>query len=93
MQVNLSLYAEDLLRQALARNPGSSPEQILERLLDEQARREAGQTTEPADPLWQCLKSILGIRLPTHWPPQFAEFDPIPVEGEPVSQQLIRERR
>ena len=93
MQINLPPHAEHLLRQALARNPGISPEEILEQLLDEQARRDAAQLTEPTDPLWKCLERIPGIRLPAHWPPQYPEFDPIPVEGEPVSEQLIRERR
>jgi hypothetical protein len=93
MQVTLSPHAEDLLRQALARNPGSSPEEILENLLDEQARRDADHSAEPANVLWECLKSIPGIQLPAHWPPQFADFAPIPIEGEPVSEQLIRERR
>jgi len=93
MQVNLSPHAQELLRSALARRPGRSPEEILEQLLDEQARRDAAEPSEPTDPVWGCLKRIPGIRLPAHWPPQYPEFEPIPIEGEPVSEQLIRERR
>ena len=93
MQITLSPRAEELLRQTLARNPGRSPEEIVEQLLVEQNRRLASETAEPSDPLWQCLKSIPGIRLPDHWPPQYPDFEPIAIEGEPLSEQLIRERR
>jgi hypothetical protein len=40
MQIPLSPGGEQLLRDALARHPGQSPTQIVERLLTEQARRE-----------------------------------------------------
>lgn len=89
MQVTLTPHAEELLRQALARHPGRSPEELLEQLLDQGSR----QSSEPVDPVWQCLQSIPGVRLPEHWPPRFETFEPIPVEGELVSEQLIRERR
>jgi hypothetical protein len=39
------------------------------------------------------MKSVPGIKLPDHWPPRFEKFEPLRVEGEPVSEQLIRERR
>ncbi len=39
------------------------------------------------------LKEVAGFRLPAHWPPQFPDFEPLPYEGEPPSEQLIRERR
>ena len=90
MQVNLTPHAEELLRDALARNPSRSPEQILEQALAEQAGREA---IGPPDQVWECLKSIPGIKLPDHWPPRFEKFEPLSVEGEPLSEQLIRERR
>jgi hypothetical protein len=90
MQVNLTPHAEELLRDALARDPSRSPEQILERALAEQAGREAAGLS---DPVWECLKSIPGIKLPDHWPPRFEKFEPLLLEGEPVSEQLIRERR
>ena len=37
MQVTLTARAEELLREALARNPGRSPEEILEQALAERA--------------------------------------------------------
>jgi len=40
------------------------------------------------------LRGIPGLRMPDHWPPQFVEFEPLPVYGEELpSEQLIRERR
>lgn len=89
MQVTLTPQAEELLRQALARNPGLSPEEILEQALAERLAHEAA----PADPVWRRLRRIPGVELPDHWPPQFEKFEPLRVEGEPVSEQLIRERR
>jgi hypothetical protein len=85
-----SLRAEGLLREALARNPRRSPEEILEQALTERAGREQGG---PNDPVWQRLNSMPGVKLPDRWPPHFEVFEPIHVEGEPVSEQLIRERR
>jgi hypothetical protein len=90
MQVGLTARAEELLREALASNPGRSPEEILEQALAERAGR---NLTGPPDPIWQRLKSVPGIKLPDHWPPHFEKFEPLRVEGEPVSEQLIRERR
>jgi len=90
MQVNLTARAEELLREALARNPGRSPEEILEQAL---AERAASALSSPPDPVWQRLKSIPGVKLPDHWPPRFEKFEPLRVEDEPVSEQLIRERR
>ena len=90
MQVTLTAHAEELLREALARNPGRSPEEILEQALAERAGSDLGG---PPDPVWQPLKSIPGVKLPDHWPPCFEKFEPLNVEGEPVSEQLIRERR
>ncbi len=91
MQVTLTGRAEKLLRQALASNPGRSPEEILEQALSERNAPEL--VPSQADPLWDRLKRIPGAHLPHHWPPQFAEFEPLHMEGEPVSEQLIRERR
>jgi hypothetical protein len=45
------------------------------------------------DALRSTLASIPGLRMPAHWPPQFSDFEPLPFEGEPPSEQLIRERR
>ena len=91
MQVTLNPHAEKLLREALARNPGRSPEEILEQALAERVAQEAPPA--PADTVWERLKMIPGVQLPDHWPPQFEKFEPLRIEGEPVSKQLIRERR
>jgi hypothetical protein len=49
---------------------------------------------EPAqDPVLEYLKTVPGIEVPEEWPPDFPRVDPITVEGEAVSVQLVRERR
>jgi hypothetical protein len=94
MQVTLSGRAEELLLAAMTRTPGRSAEEILEEALVEQAGREhAPADARDSDPVWQALSKIPGIGMPKHWPPRFGDFEPIKVEGEPVSEQLIRERR
>jgi hypothetical protein len=39
------------------------------------------------------LRDIPGLRMPDHWPPLYPDVEPLPVPGEPASEQLIRERR
>lgn len=98
MQVTLSGRAEELLRAAMTRTPGRSAEEILEEALVEQAGHQA-EAPEPvpdarqSDPVWQALSKIPGIGLPEHWPPKFQRHGKLSVEGELVSEQLIRERR
>lgn len=89
MQVTLTPQAEELLRSALARDPAQSAETLIEQALSARF----GPPTNGSDPLWEKLKSIPGLRLPSQWPPRFSTFEPVVVEGEPVSEQLIRERR
>jgi hypothetical protein len=91
MEVTLTPHAEELLREALARSPGRSPEEILEQVLAERIVLDVAPAR--VDPVWECLRSMRGVKLPDHWPPQFEKFEPLAVEGEPVSEQLIRERR
>ncbi len=71
--------------------------EAIDRLNEEQVKQAMALVqqllTHKPDPLWECLKTIPGLTLPDHWPPQFAEFEPLEVEGEPASEQLIRERR
>ncbi len=38
-------------------------------------------------------KSIRGLRVPEEWPPDYGEFEAVRVEGEAVSDQVIRDRR
>ncbi len=42
---------------------------------------------------WQRLARIPGVRMPAEWPGQFENVERVRVEGELVSEQLIRERR
>ncbi len=68
--------------------------QLLDQLPDEQMPAAfAALTQVQQDALRSALASIPGIRLPAHWPPQFPDFEPMPYEGEPPSEQLVRERR
>lgn len=86
MQVTLTPQAEELLRQAQARTPERSAEEILERALEH-------EVCGPVDPVWERLKAIPGIKLPRQWPPRFEPVEPLRVEGELPSERLIRERR
>ena len=88
MQVTLTPQAEQLLRQVLAGNPGLSAEQIIE-----QALAASLSTSYTADPVWERLKTAREVKVPDPWPPRFTSFEPIKSAGEPVSEQLIRERR
>ncbi len=91
MQVTLTSQAEQLLRDALARNPGSSAGEILEQALAGRLPR----TNDVAmnDSLRERLGSLPGIKLPGHWPPRFKPVELLPVEGELPSGRLVRERR
>ena len=91
MQVSLTPNAEHILRDALAQHPGQSAENLVEQAL----RQEFGVVPAQSSVAFlEHLKNIPGVRLPEHWPPRFAHFEPVTVEGhEPVSDQLIRERR
>ncbi|MGA3327000.1 MAG: hypothetical protein ABSF45_21255 [Terriglobia bacterium] len=91
MQVTLTPQAEQLLRDALARNPGSSAAEILERALAGHLPR----TNDVAlnDSLQERLKGLPGVKLPAHWPPRFKPVETLQVEGELPSQRLVRERR
>ena len=88
MQVSLTPQAEQLLRDAMARNPGSTAAEILEEALAE--RRKSGAAS---DSLRERLKSLPGVKMPAHWPPQFEPVEPLQVEGELPSERLVRERR
>ena len=82
MQVTLTSHAEELLRTALARNPGQSPAEILERALAERIEREAAST--PARP------KRTGAQFHA-WVDQFAVYsDRIPsMPGETFSRDMI----
>lgn len=64
--------------------------------LDEQHIAQAAHALESIQraSLEAILRGIPGLRMPDHWPPQFVDFEPLPVTGEELpSEQLIRERR
>ena len=52
-----------------------------------------GLLEKDPDPIRECLKTIPGVKLPAHWPQRFKRVEPLKVEGELVSERLIRERR
>ena len=63
--------------------------------LEEQHLPQAAQTLERLrhGSLVALLRDVPGLRVPEHWPPNYPEVEPLTVPGEPVSEQLIRERR
>ena len=91
MQVDLTPQAEQLLRDALARSPGSSAAEILEQALADRLMRKTDAA--PNDSLREWLKSLPGVKLPAHWPPRFKPVESLKVEGEMPSQRLVQERR
>ena len=91
MQVTLTAQAEQLLRDALARSPGSSAAEILEQALGGHLPRT--NDAAPNDSLRERLESLPGVKLPAHWPPRFKPVESLQVEGELPSQRLVRERR
>ncbi len=91
MQVDLTPQAEQLLRDALARSPGSSAAEILEQALADRLMRKSD--VAPNDSLRERLKSLPDVKLPAHWPPRFKPIESLQVEGELPSQRLVRERR
>ena len=67
--------------------------QAIERLNDEQIGRvQAVLEQLSADPR-ERWRSIPGLGVPEQWPPDFGDFEAVKLDGEPVSEQLIRERR
>jgi hypothetical protein len=91
MQVTLTPQAEQLLRDALAQNPGSSAAEILEQALAGRLIQKRGEASN--DSLWERLKALPGVKLPAHWPPRFKPVESLRIEGELPSERLVRERR
>ena len=65
---------------------------------DEESTREevlqlGGALRKDPDPVQERLRTIPGVKLPVHWPPWFRRVEPLKVEGELVSERLVRERR
>jgi hypothetical protein len=68
--------------------------EAIDRLTDDQLNqvRAVLEQLSAGDPRGRW-RNIPGIRLPAVWPPDYGDFRPVEVPGEPVSEQLIRERR
>ena len=67
---------------------------LLDELPEEQVAAAAAALAElQRDALRSTLSSIPGLHVPDHWPARFPEFEPLPFDGEPPSEQLVRERR
>jgi hypothetical protein len=76
----------------------ATPRSALHRLLDELPEEQVPAALSvlkqlQRDALRATLASIPGLAVPNQWPPHFSDFQPLPFEGEPPSEQLIRERR
>lgn len=73
--------------------------QDLHHLIDQLEEQEFGKAASALESIRHAsleatLRGIPGLQMPDHWPPQFVEFEPLPVSGgELPSEQLIRERR
>jgi hypothetical protein len=68
--------------------------QAIERLSDDQLSKiQAAIEQLTADDPRERWRSIPGLQLPDVWPPDYGDFQPVKLEGESVSEQLIRERR
>ena len=70
----------------------------LHELVDQLDEQQLSQATQALETIRQnafaaLLRDIPGLRVPDHWPPRYPEVEPVTVEGEPASEQLIRERR
>lgn len=68
--------------------------EAIDRLNDEQLNKvqavlEQLSTEDPRE-RW---RSIPDLRVPEEWPPDYGDFEPVKLDGEPVSERLIRERR
>ncbi len=68
--------------------------QLVDELSDQQlARAVAAIETILHDAIGAVLRNIPGLQMPDHWPPCYPDVEPMPVAGEPPSDQLIRDRR
>lgn len=71
----------------------------LHQLVDQLNEEQLPQATQAIEAIQQAsfetvLRSIPGLRVPDGWPPQFVDFEPLPVSSEELpSEKLIRERR
>ena len=68
--------------------------QLIDTLPEEQMPAALAALTQVGhDALRSTLASIPGLRLPAHWPPRYPAVELMDYDGEPPSEQLIRERR
>jgi hypothetical protein len=90
MQVTLSPHGEELLRDALARHPGTSPAEIVEAALAEQIGRDASPGPVPAAPVLSAAKIMTPEEF-DRWLDDFRQFsDRIPLmPGETFSREMI----
>jgi hypothetical protein len=63
--------------------------------LDEEQLRQVKGAVEGilGDDLRRHLSRIPGVQVPANWPPRFDLVERLRVEGEPMSEHLMRERR
>lgn len=66
----------------------------IEQLSEDQLRQVSVVVEGLLHPDWRRrLAGIPGVRMPAEWPGKFERVDRVRVEGELVSEQLMRERR
>lgn len=66
----------------------------IEQLSDDELRQVSAVVERLLQPDWgRRLAGIPGVRVPAEWPGKFESVERVRVEGELVSEQLIRERR
>ncbi len=68
--------------------------EAIDRLTEDQLSRvqEVLEQFSADDPRGRWRR-IAGLRVPDIWPPDYGDFTPVRIEGESVSEQLIRDRR
>jgi hypothetical protein len=76
----------------------SDPRRLLHDLIDQLNGTQLSEAVLALETIRQqslaaVLRDIPGLRMPDHWPPRYPDIEPLPVPGEPASEQLIRERR
>jgi hypothetical protein len=77
----------------------SDPRQHVHELVDQLNEQQLPQAAHALEAIQDAsleaiLRAIPSLQMPDHWPPQFVEFEPLPVTGEDLpSERLIRERR
>ncbi|MGI8742904.1 MAG: ribbon-helix-helix domain-containing protein [Bryobacteraceae bacterium] len=91
MNVSLSAEAAEVINEKLQNGEFRSAEEVVDEAL--RVLRDSKDPLQQKQTAAQFFVGLKGVRPPAHWPPQFGDFEPLAVEGELPSRQLINERR